>query len=89
MHVFTEQEKSCKSSKELISTEILSKMLVTSYTPAEKDMIVVKAVRNCIKIAPTKFDQFLQILIEQAMTKSLVDGLCSNHQNKLSRGTSV
>ena len=58
-------------------------MLVTSYTPAEKAMIVVEAVRNSIEIAPIKFEDFLQILSEQTMTKSVVDVLRSAHQSKL------
>ena len=74
------------SSRELISTTTLSKMLVTSYTPAEKAMIVVEAVRNSIEMSPMKFEEFLRILSEQAMTKSVVDGLCSTHQSKLSCG---
>ena len=77
------------SSKELISTETLSKMLVTSYTPAEKAMIVVEAVRNSIVVAPMKFEDFLQILSEQTMTKSVVDGLRSTHQSKLSCGIPI
>ena len=76
------------SSRDLISTATLSKMLVTSYTPAEKAMIVVEAVRNSIKIAPLKFEDFLQILSEQPITKSVVNGLRSTHQCKLSYGVS-
>ena len=75
-------------SKGLISTETLSKMLVPSYTPAEKATIVVEAVRNSIQIAPTKFEEFLQILSEQT-TKSVVDGLRSTHQSKLCCGVSI
>ena len=71
------------SSRDLISTATLSRMLITSYTPAEKAMIVVEAVRNTIEIAPMKFGDFLQILSEQTMTKSVVDGLRSTHQSKL------
>ena len=51
---------------------------------AEKAMIVVKAVRNSIKITLTKFEEFLQILSEQKMTKLIVDGLRSIHHSKLS-----
>ena len=75
-------------SKGLISTETLSKMLVPCYTPAEKATIVVEAVRNSIEIAPTKFEEFLQTLSEQTMTKSVVDGLRSTHQSELSFGIS-
>ena len=45
-------------------------------------MIVVKAVRNSIKITPTKFEEFLQILSEQTMTNLIVDDLRSVHQSK-------
>ena len=77
------------SNKELISTETLSKMVLTSYTPAEKATIVVEAVRSSIEIAPTKFEEFLQILSEQNMTESVVDGLRSTYQSKLSCGISI
>ena len=70
------------SSKGLISTETLSKMLITSYTPAEKATIVVEAVRKCVEIAPTRFEQLLQILSEQTMTKAVVDGLRSTYQSE-------
>ena len=75
-------------SKGLISTETLSKMLIPSYTSAEKATIVVETVRNSIEIAPTKFEEFLRILSEQAITKSVVDGLRSTHQSELSCGIS-
>ena len=77
------------SSRELISIEILSKMVLHSYTPAEKATIVIEAVRNSIEIAPTKFEDFLQILSEQTMTKSVVDGLRSTHQSKLCCDVSI
>ena len=52
-------------SKELICEEIHSKILIDSYTPRKKAAILVKAVRNTIKIAPDKFQCFLEILSEQ------------------------
>ena len=73
-------------SKQLISTETLSKMVLTCHTPAEKATIVVEAVRTTIKLAPTKFEQFLRILSEQPMTTSVVDGLRSTYHSKLSCG---
>ena len=49
-------------SKELICEEVYSEILIDSYTPRKKAAILVKAVRNTIKIAPDKFQCFLEIL---------------------------
>ena len=47
-------------SKELISEEVYSEMLIDSYTPAKKAAILVRAVRNTVEIAPAKFQWFLE-----------------------------
>ena len=71
-------------SKELISRDIWSKMLLHSYTPAEKAAILVEAVGNSIEIAPVKFQCFLEILSEQVCAKEVVEGLRSTYQSELS-----
>ena len=56
-------------SKELICSGPYSKMLIGSYTPAEKAAILVEAVRNMLEIAPDKFQIFLEILSEVCKVK--------------------
>ena len=69
--------------KELISRDIWSKMLLHSYTPAEKAAILVEAVGNSIEIAPTKFQCFLAILSDQVCAKEVVESLRSTYQSEL------
>ena len=77
-------------SNELICEEEHSKMLVHCYTPAEKAAILVRAVRNTIKIAPVKFQCFLEILSEQRVcAKEVVERLRSTYQSELSSLTHV
>ena len=70
-------------SKGFISSEIMSKMLVVSYTPTEKATILIEAVRNKIELAPSKFTELLEILSEQVCAKEVVDSLRSDHQSEL------
>ena len=71
-------------SKELICEEEHSKMLVHCYTPAEKAAILIRAVRNTIKIAPDKFQCFLKILSEQQVcAKEVAESLHSTYQSEL------
>ena len=70
-------------SKELICEEVHSKMLVHCYTPAEKAAILVEAVKNTIKIAPHKFQCFLEILSEQQVcAREIVERLRSTYQSE-------
>ena len=69
--------------KELISREVYSKMLLQSYTPAEKAAILVEAVTNTIEMAPVKFSDFLKILSEQVCAKEVVGSLQSTYQSEL------
>ena len=71
-------------SKELICSEVYSKMLIDSYTPAKKAAILVEAVRNTVEIAPVKFQWFLEILSEQVWAKEVVERLLSTYQSELS-----
>ena len=69
-------------SKGFISGEIMSKMLIVTYTPTEKAAILIEAVRNKITIVPTKFTEFLGILSEQTSTQEVVESLYSTYQSE-------
>ena len=66
-----------------ISGEIMSKMLVVSYTPNEKATILIEAVRNNVELAPSKFPELLEILSDQACAKEIVESLRSTYQSEL------
>ena len=70
-------------SKGFISTEIMSKMLVVSYTPTEKATILIEAVRIKIELVPSKFTELLEILSEVACAKEVVESLRSTYQSEL------
>ena len=70
--------------KGFISGEVMSKMLVVSYTPTEKATILIEAVRNKIAVAPSKFTELLDILSEQICAKEIVESLRSTYQSELS-----
>ena len=70
-------------SKELISRDVWSKMLLPAYTPAEKAAMIVEAVGNAIEIAPVKFQCFLDVLSEQVCAKGVVESLRSTYQSEL------
>ena len=74
-------------SKELISREVWSKMLLPAYTPAEKAAMIVEAVGNAIVIAPVKFQCFLDVLSEQVCAKEVVESLRSTYQSELTQRT--
>ena len=70
-------------SKGFISGEIMSKMLIVSYTPIEKATILIEAVRNKVELAPSKFPELLEILSEQTCAKEVVESLRSTYQSEL------
>ena len=70
-------------SKGFITGEIMSKMLVVSYTPKEKATILVEAVRNKIELAPSKFPELLDILSEVTCAKEAVESLRNTYQSEL------
>ena len=70
-------------SKGFVSGEIMSKMLVVSYTPNEKATILIEAVRNKIELAPSKFQELLDILSEVACAKEVAESLRSTYQSEL------
>ena len=68
--------------KGFISTEIMSKMLVVSYTSTEKAAILVEAVRNKVHLSSSRFAELLEILSEQACAKEVVESLRSTYQSE-------
>ena len=70
-------------SKGFISGEIMSKMLIVSYTPVEKATILIEAVRNRIDVSPAKFTELLEILSEQICAREVAEGLRSTYQSEL------
>ena len=72
-------------SKELISSEVYSKILLQTYTPTEKAAIMVESTRNVVEIAPEKFTEFVEILSEQtsAVCAKVVESLRSTYQSEL------
>ena len=70
-------------SKELISSEVYSKVLVPTFTPAEKAAIIVESARKMIEIDPSKFPEFIDILSEQTGAKKVVESLRSTYQSEL------
>ena len=70
-------------SKGFISGEIMSKLLVVSYTAKEKATILIEAVRNRIDISPAKFTEFLEILSQQTCAKEVAESLRSTYQSEL------
>ena len=71
-------------SKGFISGEIMSKMLIVSYTPIEKATILVEAVRNKVDLAPSKFPELLEILSEVTCAEEVVKTLRLTYQSELS-----
>ena len=69
--------------KGFVSEETLSKMLVVSYTPTEKATILIEAVRNNIKLTPSKFPELLEILSEVTCARVVVESLRSTYQSEL------
>ena len=70
-------------SKGFISSEIMSEILVVSYTPTEKATILIETVRNKIEVAPTKFPELLEILSDRTCAKQVVESLRSTYKGEL------
>ena len=69
-------------SKELICRQVYSKMLIGSYTPAEKAAVLIEAVGNTVDVAPVKFQCFLEILSEVVSAKEVVERLRGTYQSE-------
>ena len=72
-------------SKGLVSEETMSKMTIVAYTPKEKASILIEAVKNNIKLAPSKFPGLLEILSEVTSAEEVVKSLRSTYQSELTQ----
>ena len=64
-------------SKGFISDNTRAQMTLPQSTPQNKASTLVNAIRNKIKIAPKRYQEFLDILSDQAWTKDIVEALQS------------
>ena len=71
-------------SKELISSEVYSRVLLPSYTPTEKAAFMVESARKVVEIAPEKFHKFLEALSEQICANEVIKSLSSTYQSEFS-----
>ena len=69
--------------KELISSEVYSKVLVPTYSATEKAAIMVESARKVVEITPSKFTEFLGILSELTCAKEVVESLSATYQSEL------
>lgn len=67
----------------VISDEINDKMLLPTSTSQEKAAILVSAVRDAVKVNPSRFLDFVDILTRESWTKDIVAELKSTHQTNL------
>ena len=74
-------------SKELISSEVYSKVLIPTFTPTEKAAIMIESTRKIVEIAPEKFTEFVEALSDQVCAKEVVESLHTTYQSKLSSPT--
>ena len=70
-------------SKEIISHEDFSKILVDSCTPPERAAILFEAVKSKMEIWPEKFSEFLGILSRDAFSQEVAERLHSTYQSEL------
>ena len=69
--------------KELISSEVYSKVLVPTYSATEKAAIMIESARKLVEITPSKFTEFLEILSEATCAKEVVESLSATYQSEL------
>ena len=70
-------------SKGFVAEETMSKMLIVSYTPTDKAAILLEAVRNYIKLTPSKFPELLEILSEVTCANEVVESLRFTYLSEL------
>ena len=70
-------------SKELISSEVYSKILIPTFTPTEKAAIMIDSTRKIVEVAPEKYTKFVEVLSDQAYAKEVVENLRSTYQSEL------
>ena len=71
-------------SKDLISSEVYSKILIQTYTPTEKAAIMLESTRKVVEIAPEKFSEFVEVLSDCDQTcAEVAERLRSTYQSEL------
>ena len=66
-----------------ISEEVYSQVLLHSLTPHEKASILVRAIRDKIKVAPSQFQELIKTFMEQASTKVIAQILLSTYEGNV------
>ena len=69
-------------SKDLISLEVYSKILLQTYTPTEKAAFMLESTRKVVEIAPEKFPEFVEVLSGQTCAE-IAQRLQSTYQSEL------
>ena len=69
-------------SKRLISSEVYSKVLISTYSANEKAAIMIESARKVVEITPSKFTEFLGILSELTCAQEIVESLHSTYQRE-------
>ena len=69
--------------KELISSEVYSKVLVPTFTSTEKAAIMIESTRKIVEITPEKFTEFVEALSGQVCAKEVMESLCTTYQSEL------
>ena len=69
--------------KELIASEVHSRVLHYNGTPYERASFLVEAMRNTIETDPSKFHVFLEILSEQPCAKAVVERIRTTYRSEL------
>ena len=69
-------------SKGLISDECYSEVLMPTSSATRKAAIMIESARKVIKLNPSKFTVFLEILSEMSCAARLVESLCSTYQSE-------
>ena len=75
-------------SKGLISDEIYSEVLMPTSSATRKAAIMIESARKVIKLTPSKFTEFLEILSELSCTM-LVENLRSTYQSESAPATQI
>ena len=68
-------------SKGLISDEVYSEVLESNYSATRKAAIMINSARKVVKLTPSKFTEFLEILSELNCAR-LVESLRSTYQSE-------
>ena len=73
-------------SKQIISSAIQEKMLLSSFTEMEKASFLMGAVRLAAESSPQKFQDFIEVLSREQMTEDVAKMLASSYESHQNRG---